>query len=82
MLHETEISSNPQPYIAAVVAFSDLTESVFVLGDGSNTSASMSERRRSISSDYYNGPLKPGTSYRVFQRFFINQQVHVTLRQL
>jgi hypothetical protein len=73
---EAENTSNPKPYIAAVVTFSGLVENVFVLGDGSNTSEPALNRRPSTSSDYYNGPLKPGTGYRIFQRFFINVQVH------
>ena len=72
---EAENLYNKQPYIAAVVTFSGLFENVFVLGDGSNTSEPASERHRSTSKEYYNGPLKPGTSYRIFQRFFINHQV-------
>ena len=71
--------SNPKPYIAAVVTSKN--ENMFILGDGRNTSDSTSRRRRSTSNDYYNGPLEPGTSYRIFQRFFINKVTAVDVRK-
>ena len=74
---EARKSSNPQPYIAAVVTSKN--ENMFILGDGRNTSNPTSRRRRSTLSDYYNGPLEPGTSYSIFQRIFINEKVHVML---
>lgn len=61
---EQEKSTNPLPYIAAVVKSSGLVGNTFILGDDKNTS-----------SDYYNGALQPGSSYRIFQRIFINQKV-------
>ena len=67
---EAQKSSNPQPYIAAVLS---KNENMFILGDDRNTSNPTSRRRRSTSSDYYNGPLEPGTSYGIFQRIFINK---------
>ena len=70
-------SSNPKPYIAAVVTSKN--ENMFILGDGGNTSKPTSRRRRSTSSDYYNGPLEPDTSYSIFQRIFINEKVYVML---
>ena len=70
---EARKSSNPKPYIAAVVTC--MNENIFILGDGRNTSDSTSQRRRLTSSDYYNGPLEPGTSYRIFQRIFIGGEV-------
>ena len=70
---EAEKSTNPKPYIAAVVTSKD--ENMFILGDGRNTSVPTSRRRRSTSSDYYNCPLEPGTSYSIFQRIFINNKV-------
>jgi hypothetical protein len=70
---EAEQSNDPKPYIAAVVTSKD--GNMFILGDGTNTSNPTSRRRRSTSSDYYNGPLEPGTSYSIFQRIFINNQV-------
>jgi hypothetical protein len=66
-------STDPKPYIAAVVTAKD--GKMFILGDGRNTSNPTSRRRRSTSSDYYNGPLEPGTSYSIFQRIFINNKV-------
>ena len=66
-------SADPKPYIAAVLTSKD--GKMFILGDGRNTSNPTSRRRRSISSDYYNGPLEPGTSYSIFQRIFINNKV-------
>ena len=70
---EAEKSSDPKPYIAAIVTSKD--GNMFILGDGRNTSNPTSRRRRSTSSDYYNGPLEPGTSYSIFQRIFINNEV-------
>ena len=72
---EARKSTNPKPYIAAVVTTSGVDENMFILGDGRNTSNPTSRRRRSTSSDYYNGPLQPGTSYTIFQRIFINKEV-------
>ena len=66
-------SSTPKPYIAAVVTSNN--ENIFMLGDGTNTSNPRSRRRRTTSSDYYNGPLEPATSYSIFQRIFINEAV-------
>ena len=71
--NEARKSTTPQPYIAAVVTFEN--ETTFILGDGRNTSNPTSRRRRSTSSDYYNGPLEPATSYSIFQRIFINEEV-------
>ena len=71
---EARKSTNPKPYIAAVVT-SRNDRNMFILGDGKNTSNPTSRRRRSTSSDYYNGPLEPGTSYSIFQRIFINKEV-------
>ena len=68
---EARKSSNPRPYIAAVVTSKN--ENMFVLGEGRNTSDPTSRRRRSTSSNYYNGPLEPGTSYSIFQRIFVNE---------
>ncbi|XP_046858714.1 receptor-type tyrosine-protein phosphatase F-like [Xenia sp. Carnegie-2017] len=60
-------STQPMPYIAAVVSRRDFKPN-FTLGDGETTT------RRSNGENYYNGPLKPGTSYKIFQRVFINDQ--------
>ena len=68
---ESTKSSNPKPYIAAVVTSKN--ENMFILGDGRNTSDPTLRRRRSTSSDYYNGPLEPGTNYSIFQRIFISE---------
>jgi hypothetical protein len=75
---EAEQSFDPKPYIAAVVTSKD--ENMFILGDGRNTSNPTSRRRRSTSSDYNNGPLEPGTSYSIFQRIFINNEVQGSKR--
>ena len=72
---EARKSTNPKPYIAVVVASSGVDGNMFVLGDGRNTSDPTSRRRRSTSSDYYNGPLEPGTSYSIFQRIVLNDKV-------
>ena len=68
---EARRSVNPRPYIAAVVTSKN--ENMFILGDGRNTSKPTSRKRRSTSSDYYNGPLEPDTSYSIFQRIFNNK---------
>jgi hypothetical protein len=70
---EAEQSTDLKPYIAAILTSKD--ENMFILGDGRNTSNPTSRRRRSTLSDYYNGPLEPGTSYSIFQRIFINNKV-------
>ena len=70
---EAEKSTNPKPYIAAVITSQN--ENMFILGDSRNTNNPTSRRRRSTSSDHYNGPLEPGTSYSIFQRTFINKEV-------
>ena len=72
---EAENSTNPKPYIAAVITSSGVDRNMFVLGDGRNTDDSTSRKRRSTTSDYFNGPLEPGTSYSVFQRIIINEMV-------
>jgi hypothetical protein len=48
---------------------------MFVLGDGRNTDNPTSRKRRSTTSDYFNGLLEPGTSYSIFQRIIINEMV-------
>ena len=68
---EARKSSNRQPYIAAVAT--PKNEKMFILGNGRNTSNPTSRKRRSTSSDYYHGPLEPGTSYSIFQRIFIKK---------
>ena len=70
-------STDPKPYIAAVVTSKD--GNMFILGDGRNTSNPTSRRRRSTSYDFYNGPLEPDTSYSIFQRIFINNDVRYLL---
>ena len=72
---EARKSTNPKPYIAAVVTSSGVDGNMFILGDGRNTNEPTARRRRSTSRDYYNGPLEPGASYSVFQRIFINKEV-------
>jgi hypothetical protein len=71
--NEARESKNSKPYIAAVIT-SKNENSMFILGDGRNTSNPTS-RRRSASSDYYNGPLESNTSYSIFQRISINEEV-------
>lgn len=72
---EAKKSTNPRPYIAAVNTSSgfhgDTLE--FTLGDNSNTSGPTLRRRRSTSYDYHNGPLEPGTRYKIFQRIFTDK---------
>ena len=63
-------STDPKPYIAAVVTSKD--GNMFILGDGRKTS-------NSTSYDFYNGPLEPDTSYSIFQRNFINNEVRYLL---
>ncbi|XP_046840184.1 tyrosine-protein phosphatase 10D-like [Xenia sp. Carnegie-2017] len=64
---EAIASAQPMPYIAAVVSRRDFKPD-FTLGDGESTTW------RSIGENYYNGPLKLGTNYKIFQRIFINDQ--------
>ena len=71
-------STVPKPYIAAILTSKN--ENMFTLGDHENTINPTSRRRRSTSSDYYNGPLEPGTSYSIFQRIFINNEVQGSKR--
>ena len=70
---EAKQSNDLKPYIAAILTSKD--ENIFILGEDGNTSNPTSRRRRSTSSDYYNGPLEPDTSYSIFQRIFINNKV-------
>jgi hypothetical protein len=70
---EAKQSTDPKPYIAAILTSKD--GNMFTLGGRGNTSTPTSRRRRSTSSDYHNGPLEPGTSYSIFQRIFINNKV-------
>ena len=63
--------TNPKPYVAAVFTSSALDENIFVLGDGRITDDPTSR----TTSDYFNGPLEPGTSYKIFQRVIINKKV-------
>ena len=72
---EAKKSSNPQPYIAAVVTSSGVNEITFILGDGKNTSDPTTRRPRSTVGDFYNGPLEPGTSYSIFQRITLNLKI-------
>ena len=75
---EARKSTVPKPYIAAILT--PKNENMFTLGDRENTINLTSRRRRSTSSDYYNGPLEPGTSYSIFQRIFINNEVQGSKR--
>ena len=70
---EARKSTNQKPYIAAITTSKD--ENMFILGDGKNTSNPTTRRRRATTTDYYNGPLEPDTSYSIFQRIFINEKV-------
>ena len=73
---EATASTIPKPFVAAVVRASGVKGTyMFILGDRSNTSTPTTRRRRSTSSEYHNGPLEPGTSYSIFQRIFIDDQV-------
>ena len=72
---EARKSTNQKPYITAVITPSSFDDNMFILGDGRNTSSPTTRRRRATTTDYYNGPLEPGTSYRIFQRIFVNVKV-------
>ena len=71
---EAIAATQPTPYIAAVMSRGNF-KSEFTLGDSGNTSLAGTRRRRSNGKIYYNGPLKPGTNYRIFQRVFLNDEV-------
>ncbi len=64
-----------RPYIASVFSASSQNSenSVFILGDGKNTTYSKERRRRALSREFYNGPLEAGTSYSIFQRVFTDE---------
>ncbi|XP_046858340.1 uncharacterized protein LOC124451778 isoform X2 [Xenia sp. Carnegie-2017] len=66
-------SAQPKPYIAAVIFPIRKNTSLFTLGDVANTV--VTRRRRSDGRKHQNGPLKPGTSYKIFQRVFVDDQV-------
>ena len=62
--------ANSKPYVAAVFTSSTVDGNIFVLGDGRITDDPTSRTK----SDYVNGPLEPGTSYRIFQKIIINKK--------
>ena len=70
---EARKSTNQKPYIAAIITSKD--ENMFILGDGKNTSNPTTRRRRATTTDYYNSPLEPGASYRIFQRIILIENV-------
>ncbi len=72
---EAKRSTNPKPYIAATVLSSSVDGNMFVLGDERNTNEPTTRKPRSTASDYFNGPLEPGTNYTIFQRVIINCKV-------
>ena len=69
---EARKSANQKPYIAAIITSKD--ENMFILGDGKNT-CNPETRRRRTTTDYYNGPLEPDASYRIFQRIVLIENV-------
>ena len=76
---EARRSTNPKPYLAAVITTSGVDGNMFILGDGRTTSYPTTRKRKSNTSRYFNGLLEPGTSYSIFQRIIINHQVLQTL---
>ena len=68
---EARKSTNPKPYIAAIITSKD--ENMFILGDGKNKSDPTTRRLRATTTDYYNGPLEPGAS--IFQRIIFIENV-------
>ena len=66
-------------YIAAVLKVSGDGMFVFILGDGLNSSVSKPRTRRSTNRDYNNRPLRPDTTYRIFQRVVVNNMVIVKI---
>ena len=72
---EARRSADFKPYIAAVVTSSGVVSNKIILGDGRNTSDATLGRQRTTASNYYNGPLEPDTSYRIFQRIILNEKV-------
>ena len=63
--------TNPKPYVAAAFTSSTVVGDIFVLGDGRITDDPTSR----VKNDYFNGPLEPGTYYRIFQRIILNKKV-------
>ena len=76
---EARRSTNPKPYLAAVITSNGVDGNMFILGDGRTTSYPSTGKRKSNTSGYFNGPLEPDTSYSIFQRIIINHQVLETL---
>ena len=65
-------SNEMKPYIAAVMLEdSGMDDKEFVLGDGRNTSQPRMRNSRSTSTIFFNGPLEPGASYRIFQKVIV-----------
>ncbi len=77
---EAKRLAESRPYIASVFSASSIESDVFVLGDGKNTSFSKERKRRSSTNEFYNGPLEGGTSYRIFQRVFVDDQVSADIQ--
>ena len=68
---EAMTSKDSKPYIAAVIINdTQRNEKQFTLGDGRYTNEPIKVSNKSRS--FYNGPLEPGTSYRVFQRVIVD----------
>eukprot|EP00794_Sanderia_malayensis_P007927 gene7927-8782_t len=63
------------PYIAAEFSSSAFS-SAFTVGDGKDYSRSQRRRRNTAGNTYSNVALKPGTSYSVFQRAFVSEDVY------
>ncbi|XP_046856964.1 uncharacterized protein LOC124450352 isoform X2 [Xenia sp. Carnegie-2017] len=70
---EAMTSKDSKPYIAAVIINdTQRNEKQFTLGDGRYTNEPIKVSNKSRS--FYNGPLEPGTSYRVFQRVIVDNE--------
>ena len=67
----TDVKNVTTPYVAAIFKSRDVEGNTFILGDGRYTDDPISR----TTNDYLNGPLEPGSSYIIFQRVIINEQV-------
>ena len=66
----TQNKTNPKPYVAALFT-SGGNDNTFILGDGRITD----DPTTRTANDYFNGPLEPGVTYKIFQRIIINKEV-------
>ena len=67
--------SEPRPYIACVISRGSHESDVLVLGNGKHSTHSSGRKRRTSTSDFFNGPLEGDTSYSISLRVFVDDKV-------